>query len=242
MKNDDMDISEYLDDELEYGKKYSLIGFITGVLIYVISIALVILTAYLVRRIILNGAFIIDNKANYILSLVSGAGIGTGVFFLFGKRLVLRFTDEKYKEFVSHRFDWDMKNYNKFWKILSKIVGAIVLAASLLFGAVSFHLVGLYDDCIKQTALPFSTQTTSYENVEIYKLTSYYDTDKEKYVQYDNNSYALVSDKLDIILIDECDPESDTDKVIKSIAERNNKEIKDVSSSEALYDMYYEDK
>lgn len=241
MKNKDIDISEYLDDDLEYGKKYALIGLTIDILIYAISIISAILTAFLVRKVCLNDAFIIDNKSNYILSLISGVGMGTGIIFLFGKKLVLRFTDEKYKEYVSARLDWDMKNYNIFWKIISKIVAVIVIAGSLLFGAVSLNMVGLCDDCIKQTVLPFGTETTSYDNVEIYKLRSYYDTDKEMYLQYEKNSYALVLNELDIVLIDECDSESDTDKAIKSIAKRYNKEIKSISNSEELYDIYYEE-
>lgn len=237
----DIDISDFTDESIEYGKKYSLIALTISVSIYVISIFVAMLAAWLVRVVCLKGAFIIDNKPNLTLSFISGLAAGTGIMFLFEKKILLKFTNNRYKDYVSARHDWDMKNYNKFWKFLSKITGVIIVFGAVIFGLVSLNLVGLYDDCVKHSTLMTATETIPYENVEFYKIMGHYDLDEEVYLQYDKNVYALVFNECDIILTDECDNESDADKKIKSIAKKYNKEIKAIRSDDELYDIYYEE-
>lgn len=171
-----------------------------------------------------------------IVSLVFMSGFFVRVL---GNKIVYKLCPDNVKNYFSTDEKKELGN-KKLEKISNKYIAPIVLLVISVF-VLSLANVGISftDNGIRSHQLPFSVVEKSYDEIEIYQCKQYYDDDEEKYIDYQGICYAIGWDG-DYFLMTECDDLSETDKVIKDIADKYQKNIIQVENEDVLADLCYE--
>ena len=149
--------------------------------------------------------------------------LSLGIYGIFGKKIILKYTEEKYKEFASVSFDYTSKNYNVFWKIISKIGSVLLCVFAIILGLVSLNDIGFYNDCFKESFALVDNNIYSYEDVNIYIVEGNYVNGT--YTECEGNKYVLEYGEDLFYYFMEFEEESTQDEFIKNIAKQHNKQI-----------------
>ncbi|MCH5316087.1 MAG: hypothetical protein J1E81_09240 [Eubacterium sp.] len=133
----------------------------------------------------------------------------------------------------------DMNGETKIDKIVNKVltpIGAAVMAVFFLLGATIN--IGFFDDYFKIYYFPTSYDVQKYDDVEFARVI--HQGSADDYEEFEGVCYAILWED-NYYLLDECDELNETDKMIKDIAYRYQKEIKEIDNIDVLHEMYPEE-
>lgn len=217
----DIDITLFADEDEEYGKENAKKSLKVYFAMLFICVSVFLVLVCITKMVILRGAYIPENS-QYFFALAAGFVLSLGLYGVFGKKIILKYTDDKYKEFASVSFDYTSRNYNKFWKIISKIGAVLMCVFSLVLGLLSMNDIGFYNDCFKESFALVDNNVYSYEDVNIYIVEGNYVNGT--YTEYEGNNYVFEYGD-NVYYFTKFQDGSRQDEFINDIAQRYNKQI-----------------
>lgn len=161
-------------------------------------------------------------------------------FFIsvFSKRFIYKACPEDVKEYYITK-QKNETGYKKINQIMKNFVSpVIILLVSLLLFFVINCGVSFTENTIRVHDMPFTLYEISYDDIELYRVKQYYDTDEDKMITYEGNRYVLAW-KDNYYEMAECDDLSKTDKLIKELcSEGKLNPAKEINDIEYIYDLY----
>lgn len=202
-------------------------------LTFLISIAAAVALTYLIHALVFSGAVILESQVKIGYSIGAGAILAMAIILSFGGRLIAGSMPKEMRERALEKYEKDMSDgryLNKKWsRILACI--AVVIVAVFMF-ADNLSDVGFYDNGIKFMDMPFEFCEISYEELEIYKIQGYYNS-RNEYVLNENTFALCGGDKY--CSVDDVAPGGELQTKLEEIAEKYNKEIKEIKTSDELH-------
>ena len=207
-------------------------------LLCLISIAFAFALTFIVHAAIFRDAIILESqvKIGYCFGFAFLCVIV--LIFAFGKRLVAKGMPKEHREraMIKYENDFDNQwNHNKKTQKITIVAVciAIMFIASLLF-ADNISDIGYYENSVKFVDFPFAICEVPYEELEICKVQGYYDKNNE-FRDYENTFAIYSGDK--IFFLYDIKPDGEAQKKLEEIAERYNKKIKEIETSDELYEI-----
>ena len=154
---------------------------------------------------------------------------------LFGKKTLLALIPENYRKKAEGKYEKDRKDFFGKDGPVATVLGAIIMiaGAAVLTFFISVSGIGYYEDSVKFNEIDsFAIVTIPYEEMEICKIQGYYEGDE--FVSYEN-AYAIFGGN-NYYDYGEILPNGQTQTKLEEIAEKYNKEIKEIKSIEELYE------
>ena len=172
-----------------------------------------------------------------ILGFLAALVIDVGITVpFFGEKLILASMPENYRKKTVGKYEIDRKDFFGDDGPVTQVIGTVmfVVIAALLIYSLSSAGIGYYEDSVKFSKLAsLDIVTIPYEEIEIYKLEGYYEDDEE-FASYEN-AYAI-ADGDQYYSYGEILPNGQTQTKLEEIAEKYNKDIKEIKSIEELYE------
>ena len=235
-------------DQKAFEKIYKKAKRRINILLFAVSVVISLLLVFGVHALIFSGATTFGSHLEIFgtgTSLpISRIAYGIGCAFLltlalipfFGKKLVARFVPEDQKNRAGAKFEKEFvenSGSKKFNTAVEFITGAFLL---LMFGIVvllSASDIGYYDDSVKFfDDNNIAICNIPYEDIEICKIQGYYNDDD--FIEYEN-AYVIFSGDSSYE-IGEATVNGKTQAKLEEIAEKYNKEIKEIKTIEELYE------
>lgn len=153
----------------------------------------------------------------------------------FGKKLLLALMPENHRKKAVGKYEKDRKDFFGKDGPITQIIGTVIIgaAAVILLFSISAAGIGYFEDSVKFYDISsFELCHISYEDLEICKIQGYYENDE--FMEYEN-AYVIYSGEKSYE-IGEVIPNGETQKKLNEIAQKYNKEIKEIKSIEELYE------
>ena len=234
-------------DQKEFGKIYKKAKRKINLLLFAVSMVISLLLVFGVHALMFNGAVTFGVQWE-IFGVVSELPInriayGIGCAFLltlalipfFGKKLVARFVPEDQKNRAGAKFEKEFvenSGSKKFNTAVEIFTGAFLLVMFGIVVLLSASDIGYYDTSVKFMDDSLRFCSMPYEEIEIYKLQGYYNDDE--FIPYENAYAIFGEDKY--YDYGEILPNGMTQQKLEEIAEKYDKEIKEIKSIEDLYE------
>ncbi|MCH5316508.1 MAG: hypothetical protein J1E05_00905 [Eubacterium sp.] len=233
-------------DITDFEKLYKKTKIKVYVLLFAVSVVLSFLLSLGLHAVIFNGATTFGSYLEIfgitVTLPISGIGVSLlGAIFLMimlipivGRKLVILFVPQEHKNRADAKFD---KEYNgDSSKKVKKAMGAFVVVFFFVMFALSILLsvsdIGYYDTSVKFIDDSLRFCSIPYEEIEIGKLQGYYNSGE--FIPYENAYIIFSGDKS--YELGELTPDGLTQQKLEEIAEKYNKEIKEIRTTEDLYE------
>ena len=233
-------------EKTEFEKLFKKAKIKMYILLFAVSAVLSFLLALAVHAVIFSGAVTFGSYLEIFgitVSLpISGIGfcLVSTVFLIIllvlilGRKLVAHFIPEKLRSRADAEFD------RQYYGNSSEKVKKAIYIFGVLFFSVMFVLsvflsssdIGYYDTGVKFMDNSLRFCNIPYEEIEISKLQGYYNN--EEFIPYENAYVIFSGDKS--YELGELLPNGQTQQKLEEIAEKYNKEIKEIKTIEDLYE------
>ena len=204
---------------------------------FLVPIVAAFALTYLIHAMVFSGALVLESHIKIGYFLATGAIYGGAIFLAFGKRIIAKFMPEELRERAIAKYEKGQDQDRRIPKKIDKPLTALACVAAVIFATFIFAEnladVGFYENSIKFMNMPFEFCEISYEDIEICKIQGYYNSNNE--FIYNENTFAVYSGNKDCVL-DDVDPDGETQKKLEEIAQKYNKEIKVFKTTEDFYE------
>lgn len=235
------------DKNKNFSKKYKEYRFKAYAVLTLASFVFVYGSSMLIRAEAFSGAqYVCDELilmgfrfSKQFLSPLAAAGcFAILLILIFGKKLSAAFAPEEDRKRVAEKyFSEEVQNSDFGAKgvMPAKIIGGIILAVITFFSySVSAAGEAFYDDYFFIKENIFHEEKISYEELELYRVSGYYDADGE-FLEYENG-YLVGNGRGYYSELSELEENGEAEKRLLEIAEANGKEIKEIKTADELYD------
>lgn len=239
---------EKLAEKKEFEKIYKRKKKATNLLIFVLTMAAVFALCFGLRAIIYAGAVTFKTQWE-ILGIPTTLPVDKIIFIFFtalfisiaitvpflGNKLLVALIPENYRKKALAKYEKDKKDFFGNEGPIARIIGLVILVpvALIMIFSIAASGIGYYEDSVKfYNVSSFKLCRIPYEELEICKMQGYYENDE--FINYENAYVLFNGDKA--YEIGEVAPDGQTQQKLEEIAEKYNKEIKEINSIEDLYE------
>ena len=209
-------------------------------LLCLISIAFAFALTFIVHAVIFKDAVILESQVKIGYCLGFAFLCAMVLIFVFGKRLVAKGMPKEHREraMIKYENDFDFDNQWNHNKKPRKIT-MVALCIAIMFIAIFLFAdnisdIGYYENSVKFVDFPFAICEVPYEEMEICKIQGYYNKNNE-FRDYENTFAIYSGDK--IFFLYDIKPDGEAQKKLEEIAEKYNKKIKEIETSDELYEI-----